>query len=69
MDNLNEVVNNVNRYREEKFDENYNLTFSMNIKDSMLDGYLFLSKDKKNEIKSNDKIILKSLEKFFKHIS
>ena len=70
LNQINEIIKNINLYlANEKYNEYETLNYALNIKNSMLDGYLFLSADThETEKKKNDELIYKSLNKFFDFI-
>jgi hypothetical protein len=63
-DQIKTIIKKINLYKIRNTDENVNLNYALNIKNSLLDGYIFLSN--KDKAKLNDKIIQNSLVKFFK---
>lgn len=67
---IEEILKKINLFLlNDKFNEYENLNYALNIKYSMLDGHLFLSKDTLSYIKiENDKMLYKSLNKFINFI-
>lgn len=72
LSEIKDTIKKINLYKLNIFEnenENENINYALNIKNSMLDGYLFLSKDTPiDEIKKNDELIYQSLNKFFSFI-
>lgn len=69
------IVKKIQDYKNNKENylnsENENINFAINVKNSMLDGYLFLSKNLKNSeiIEKNEKFLFDSLKKIFTKIT
>ena len=67
---ISRAINKIKLYKATEKIEYDNLNFALNIRNSMLDGYLFLNDENNNEqqIKPNDELIFNSLNKFFELI-
>ena len=71
INSLNEVpflIDNIKQYRSNHTESELdNLNYALNVKNSMLDGYIFLSEGlTENETKKiNDEVMYQSLSKFF----
>lgn len=71
LDEIPSLIENIKRYKSTQIENEFdNLNYALNIKNSMLDGYIFLSEEltKKEAKKINDEEMYQSLKKFFERL-